>query len=63
MIEESCFMTLSVHKSKEGAQRAIDKHKEIELKKWKVDFPTKEDEPHNFEEFKDWNIVEVEVYP
>ena len=34
-IHESAFMTLSIHKTKEGAIAAMNKHKEDERKKFK----------------------------
>ena len=63
MTEESSYETISVHKSRKGAERAIAEHKQKELTKWKKRYPTKEDEPFDFGTFEDWKVNEVEVLP
>jgi hypothetical protein len=61
MVEESSYETLSVHETKEGAQKVIDEHKKNQFKKWKRLYPTKDDEPFDFGTFEDWDIREIKV--
>lgn len=63
MTEESSYGTLSIHSSKEGAERAIKEHKEEALKMWRKLYPTKDDEPFEFGTFEDWDVREIEVLP
>lgn len=63
MVWESSYGTLSVHFSKEGAEKAIEFHKMEELEKWKRSYPKKEDEPFDFGKFEKWDINEIEILP
>lgn len=63
MVWESGYTTLSVHASKEGAEKAIALHKMQMLKEWRDVYPEKHDEPHEFGIFEDWTIREVKVIP
>lgn len=63
MTEESSYYTLSVHKTKEGAERAINEHKKQRLSEWRRLYPTKKDEPFKFGTFEDWDVCEIEVLP
>ncbi len=62
MTEESSYMTLSLHKTKQGARNAVAKkvrkqHKEHnELYKYDV-----EEMPYRFGAFEDWAIEKSEV--
>jgi hypothetical protein len=63
MTEESGYITLSLHRTKEGAEKAVKTSKEKELKQWKEMYnPDSEyDEPFKFGTFLDWNVSEVEI--
>ena len=58
MIYESSYATLSLHLSKEGAEKAIEKHKQIVKAKYKAKFNR-----GSWDEFKNWKIKETEVLP
>ena len=61
MVYESGDITISLHKTKKGAEKAIAFHKmktmEKELKIWDNDFP----ENWRWDDFMDWRIVETEL--
>jgi hypothetical protein len=58
-IFESGYVTLSIHRTKEGAEKAIEWHRHEEEQKWKG---VKEiDHEWVFGEHEDWSIREVEV--
>ena len=63
MTEESAYTTLSLHLTKDGAERAIEDHKNKELEKWQRYHPSKELEPHRFGQYQDWLVDEVDVLP
>lgn len=63
MTEESSYMTLSLHLSKAGAEKAVEIHRAKTLSEWKQVYPTKKDEPFPFGTFEDWMIIETEVLP
>lgn len=63
MTWESSFGTISVHLSKEGAEKAIAFHKKEKMDEWNELYPNKEDEPFEFGEFEAWDVNEVEVLP
>lgn len=63
MTWESGYVTISVHLSKEGAEKAIAFHKMEKIKEWQKSYPEKEDEPYTFGAFEDWSIREIIVQP
>jgi hypothetical protein len=62
MTWESGYTTLSVHLSKEGAEKAIAFHKMEQMKKWEKMYED-EEEPYKFGEFEDWCVQEIEIKP
>ena len=63
MTWESGYVTISVHLSKECAEKAIAFHKMEKIKEWQKLYPEKEDEPYTFGDFEDWSIREIIVQP
>lgn len=63
MTWESSYETLSVHLSRDGAERAIELHKMTKLKEWEEMYPRKKDRPYKFGNFEDWKINEIIVLP
>jgi hypothetical protein len=63
MTEESSYGTISIHLSREGAERAIAEHKEKKKKEWESFYLDKDEEPYSFGTFEDWSVNEVEVLP
>lgn len=63
MTEESAYTTLSLHKTRDGAEDAIAEHKRKKKEDWKKVYPTKEDEPFEFGTFEDWTTGETDVLP
>ena len=61
MIEESAHATISIHRTRKGAEKAMKCHKEKQYKKWRKIYPTKNEEPFRFGYFEDWCIVETEI--
>lgn len=70
MTEESSYGTLSIHKSKRGALKAVKRHKAQELKdhndrmaRMKKDAPEiyKFQKKYPFDQFKDWDIREIDL--
>lgn len=60
---ESGYATLSLHWTKEGAEKAIAFSKMEEMKKWQKLYPTKEDEPFAFGDDLDWSIRKTKILP
>ena len=62
MIHESGYVTISLHRSMEGAVNAAEKHKAKRKKEfdrlWKNDSP-----PSPFGTFEDWAVDEVDILP
>jgi hypothetical protein len=59
---ESTSRTLSVHLSREGAEKAVQQHKDEVYKEWdKLDDDDKED--FSFDWDKSWGVSEVDVLP
>lgn len=58
---ESVYGTISLHKSKEGAEKAIAFHKTEKIKEWKEQYPNPEDEPHEFNWNQGWSVGEEEL--
>ena len=63
MTWESSYGTLSVHLSKEGAEKAIAFHKMEKIKEWQRMYPEKEEQPYEFGQFEDWAVREIRVLP
>lgn len=67
MTEESADCTISIHKTKAGAEKAIEDHKAKEKKEFDDGFYNKmtdeEKAMYNFkwDDFKSWRIVETEL--
>jgi hypothetical protein len=67
MTEESSWGVVSLHHSKEGAEKAMQEHKEKERSKWleHIDWVIKEYGENcyktPFGQFQDWCIQEMEV--
>ena len=70
-VHESSWATISLHYSKEGAERALDLHKKQEYQRWKIVVDSDEDKGTEFGfdtlspfgEHEDWCIQPVEVLP
>lgn len=61
-IYESSFATLSVHLSKEGAEKAVQEHKDKKYKEWEgMDEDFKEDFEFGWD--KSWDVQEIEILP
>jgi len=58
--EESSYATMSLHRSKEGAEKAMNEHKETEYKKWKA-MEKKYKGASFFGMWQDWAVEEMEV--
>jgi hypothetical protein len=60
--EESGYETLSIHRTREGAERAMEFHKAEKLKEWKEIFSIDGKEPpFKFGKYEDWKINEIEI--
>lgn len=62
--EESASMTISIHKTKEGAERAIRIHRLNELSKYEA---LCKHDPGSFDikdfgEYQDWNVLESKLF-
>lgn len=62
MIEKSAYATMSLHKTRRGAEMALDFHKVTKIKEWRELYPTS-DESRKINRFQDWIIKEVEILP
>ena len=61
-IFESSSATLSVHLSKEGAEKAVHEHKDKKYKEWEgMDEDFKEDFEFGWD--KSWGVQEIEILP
>lgn len=61
-IHESSWATISIHRTKEGAEKAMNEHKEKARQEWLIAYPTiEEQEEMTFGMFEDWRVVPVEV--
>ena len=65
---ESAAATISVHKTKEGAESALKKHKESIHQQWLKNKETDKDDPEYYDEFpydfdQWWGIKETELLP
>jgi hypothetical protein len=62
-IYESSWFTMSLHYSREGAEKAMNEHKNEELKKWNEMFEFDNEISFKFGDSEGWDIQEVEVLP
>lgn len=61
-IHESAPITISTHLTKEGAQKAMRKHKTKERKECKETFPTKEEQKEcPFGRYESWFINQIKI--
>jgi hypothetical protein len=61
-IHESASMTMSVHRTRKGAEMALDFHKNESHKQWKEMFPTEdEQEEYPFGKHESWFIKEIKI--
>jgi hypothetical protein len=61
-VHESAWATMSLHYSKEGAEKAMEEHKQKELEEWNQLYD--EDEvDFRFGENEDWRVEEVLIKP
>lgn len=61
-IHESGYVTISLHLSPEGAQKAIDDHKKEKYLKFIEIYPLN-DAPFKFGDHEGWGVSETEVFP
>ena len=59
MIEESGYITMSIHRNKEGAEKAMEEHKEKEEKEFE-DLYKDDDKPFKFGYFESWCVNKIE---
>lgn len=60
-IHESSYAAISIHKTIEGANESMRRHKELSKKQY--DALYEDDEaPIAFGEFESWRVVEVDVF-
>lgn len=72
-VEESAFATISIHFSSEGAEKALEEHKQLKKEEWdKMCKWDENEEPLNefsyrnicpFGVFERWIVTEIEVLP
>jgi hypothetical protein len=60
---EGNWVTVSLHYSKEGAEKALNEHKAKELIRWNETFQDNEEMILKFGVNRGWDIQEVEVLP
>ena len=62
MIKESGWIPQSIHKTRKGAELAMETHKEEVLKEWEERFQTPKDKVQSqIESQMDWRICEYEL--
>ena len=62
MIHESSFGIISLHKTKKGAQMAMEFDREERRKEWMVMFSTKsEQEEYPFGKYESWQVTSYEL--
>lgn len=59
-IYESASATMSIHSTREGAEMAMNEHKEKCKKEWD-DMYDENDAMGNFDDLKSWHVRETEV--
>ena len=60
-IHESAYATMSLHKTKEGAERAMNVHKEFERKEFNERYSDEFKKEIKFGMHEDWAIGEIEL--
>jgi len=60
MVWESGYITLSIHLSKEGAEKSIALHKENKKKEFESLYEG-EEPPYKFGSFEDWSVSELQI--
>ncbi len=62
-IHESGWVTVSLHRTREGAQKALDSHKDSAKKEFNERYSKEEIEKliFKFGQFEDWRIGEIEL--
>lgn len=61
MIYESGFITLSIHLTKRGAEKAIEKDKQREYKEWLEIYKDEPDPPGKWDDFKVWKVQPIKL--
>lgn len=62
-IHESSWATVSLHFSKEGAEKAMQEHRQKELDKFNKLYSQDNNFDFKFGEHEDWRVETVEVLP
>ena len=62
-IHESSWATVSLHYSKEGAEKAMQEHKQKELDKFNEMYANDNEFGFKFGEHEDWRVQPIEVLP
>ena len=62
-IHESTWRTISTHYSKEGAEKAMQEHKQKELDEWNEMYEDDNEWGFKFGTDEDWCIETIEVLP
>lgn len=61
-IYESADAVMSLHKTKKGAEMAMEFHKQKEYEEWKSMYPEgTEDVDFKFGEYERWSVEELEI--
>ena len=62
MIDESSFGIISIHKTRKGAEMAMEFHKEEKRKEWENFYKTTEErKDFPFGEFQSWLVLEYTI--
>ncbi len=61
MIYESGFVTLSIHFTKMGAEKAIEKDKQREYEEWLEIYRDEPDPPGKWDDFKAWKVQPIKL--
>ena len=62
MIYESSFGVISIHKTRKGAEMAMEFHNAEARKKWEEMYPTKKEQKEfPFGSFESWRVFEYEL--
>lgn len=62
-IHESEYGIISIHTTIDGAQAAVDRHKNTQLVKFNDMFTKEEKKRHKFGEMEDWKVQKFEATP
>jgi hypothetical protein len=61
MIHESGYITMSIHRTRKGAEMALEFHKAEMKKEWNKMYDEPDEEPWKFGHFEDWKIEEIKL--